>query len=88
MNSAAPILEWLRGWHRGYKFGVLLIAAWAPFMFPENPILTTIVMAVATTLFFVVTAQRRPSEMLNPRWSARVVIRILNACCYWPWSRP
>ena len=58
MNSAAPILEWLRGWHRGYKFGVLLIAAWAPFMFPENPILTTIVMAVATTLFFVITGPK------------------------------
>ena len=58
MNSAAPILEWLRGWHRGYKFAVLLIAAWAPFMFPESPILTTVVMAVATTLFFVLTSPK------------------------------
>jgi hypothetical protein len=58
MNSAAPILEWFRGWHRGYKFGVLLIAAWAPFMFPESPVLTTVVMAVATTLFFVVTGPK------------------------------
>jgi hypothetical protein len=58
MNSAAPILEWLRGWHRGYKFAVLLIAAWAPFLFPESPILTSVVMAVATTLFFVVTGHK------------------------------
>ena len=58
MNSAAPILQWLRGWRRGYKFGVLLIAAWAPFLFPESPILTTFVMAVGTTLFFVVTAPK------------------------------
>ncbi len=58
MNSAAPILEWLRGWHRGYKFAVLLIAAWAPLLFPESPILTSVVMAVATTLFFVVTGPK------------------------------
>ena len=58
MNSAAPILEWLRGWHRGCKFAVLLIAAWAPFLFPESPVLTTVVMAVATTLFFVVTGPK------------------------------
>jgi len=55
MNSAAPILAWLRGWHRGYKFAVLLIAAWAPFLFPESPILTSVIMGVATTLFFVIT---------------------------------
>ena len=66
MNSAAPILEWLRGWHRGYKFGVLLIAAWAPFMFPENPILTTIVMAAATTLFFVVTGPKAAAGDAKP----------------------
>lgn len=58
MNYAAPILEWLRGWHRGYKFAVLLVAAWAPFLFPESPVLTTGVMAVATTLFFVVTGPK------------------------------
>jgi hypothetical protein len=58
MNCAPPILEWLRGWHRGYKFAVLLIAAWAPFLFPESPILTSVVMAVATTLFFVVTGPK------------------------------
>jgi len=66
MNSAAPILEWLRGWHRGYKFGVLLIAAWAPFMFPENPILTTVVMAVATTLFFVITGPKAAIRDVEP----------------------
>lgn len=58
MNSAAPLLEWLRGWHRGYKFAVLLIAAWAPFLFPQSPMLTGIVMALTTTLFFVVTGPR------------------------------
>ena len=66
MNSAGPILEWFRGWHRGYKFGVLLIAAWAPFMFPENPILTTIVMAATTTLFFVVTGPKAAVRDAEP----------------------
>ena len=58
MNAAAPIIQWLRGWHRGYKFGVLLIAAWAPFLFPASPMLTSVVMAIATTLFFVITGPR------------------------------
>ena len=66
MNSAAPILEWLRGWHRGYKFAVLLIAAWAPFLFPKSPILTTVVMAVATTLFFVVTGPNAVTRNAGP----------------------
>jgi hypothetical protein len=72
MNSAAPILEWLRGWHRGYKFAVLLIATWAPFLFPESPILTTVVMAFATTLFFVVTGPKvgvRDAEPIMERES-------------------
>ena len=66
MNSAAPILDRLRGWHRGYKFAVLLIAAWAPFLFPESPILTTIVMAVATTLFFVITGPKAAVRDVEP----------------------
>ncbi len=72
MNSAAPMLEWLRGWHRGYKFAVLLVAAWAPFLFPESPILTTVVMAFATTLFFVVTGPKvavRAAESTTERES-------------------
>jgi hypothetical protein len=66
------MLEWLRGWHRGYKFAVLLVAAWAPFLFPESPILTTVVMAFATTLFFVVTGPKvavRAAESTTERES-------------------
>jgi len=66
MNSAAPILEWLRGWHRGYKFAVLLVAAWAPFLLPECPILTSAVMGVATTLFFVVTGPKAAIRDAEP----------------------
>lgn len=55
MTSGSAILEWFRGWHRAYKFAVLLVAAWAPFLFPESPALTSVVMAIGTILFFVVT---------------------------------
>lgn len=55
------ILEWLRGLHRGYKFAVVLIAAWAPFAFPDRPLLTGILMALMVTVFFVTTG---PGESL------------------------
>jgi hypothetical protein len=48
----------LRGLHRGYKFAILLIAAWAPFLFPENPAAGGIVMATMTALFFLVTTKK------------------------------
>lgn len=49
------ILERLRGLHRGYKFAVLLTAAWAPFAFPDRPFFTGILMALMVALFFVTT---------------------------------
>jgi hypothetical protein len=70
MNSMLPLIEWLRAWHRGYKFAVLLIAAWAPVLFPENPIVAGVIMAVTTTLFFVVTgpsAAIRVTDSILPR---------------------
>lgn len=53
MKSADGIIVWLRGLHRGYKFAILLIAAWAPFMFPENPLFAGVLMAVTTAVFFM-----------------------------------
>lgn len=50
--------EKLRGLHRGYKFAILLIAAWAPFLFPENPAIGGTVMATMTALFFLVTTKK------------------------------
>jgi hypothetical protein len=58
MSSRSSLLAWFRGWHRGYKFAVLLVAAWAPFLFPESPAMTSVVMAIGTTLFFVVTSPK------------------------------
>jgi len=58
MNGAPHILSWLRNWPRGYKFAVLLVAAWAPFLLPQSPLWTATLMALATTLFFVATGPR------------------------------
>ena len=49
------LLDRLRRVHRGYKFAVLLVAAWAPFAFPDRPLFTGILMALMVTLFFVTT---------------------------------
>jgi len=69
MNSAPAILKWLRAWHRGGKFAVLLIAAWAPFLLPQNPTVTGVIMAIATVLFFLATGPKSAtfdSESLTP----------------------
>ena len=66
MKSAAPAIEWLRGLHRGYKFAILLIAAWAPFLFPENPLLTWALMTAMTALFFMATGRRAASARNEP----------------------
>jgi Sec-independent protein secretion pathway component TatC len=49
----------LRGLHRGYKFAILLVAAWAPFIFPNHPLITWALMALMTLLFFFATARGR-----------------------------
>jgi multisubunit Na+/H+ antiporter MnhB subunit len=71
MNWGVAVLEWLRAWPRSYKFSVLLIAAWAPFLFPESPLLAGVIMAITTTLFFLVTgpkpARRDPESLLPCR---------------------
>jgi hypothetical protein len=55
MKSLQALMHTLRGIHRGYKFAILLVAAWAPFVCPEKPIAGGILMASMTALFFVVT---------------------------------
>jgi len=72
MRPAAGILERLRGLHRGYKFAVLLIAAWAPLAFPDRPLFTGILMGLMVTLFFVTTGSGPSlpkSELSNSRES-------------------
>jgi hypothetical protein len=55
MNSNAPLILWLRQQHRGAKFAILLIAAWAPFLLPRSPLLAGLLMTTATGLFWLAT---------------------------------
>jgi hypothetical protein len=57
--KSGHFIAWLRGIHRGYKFAVLLVAAWAPFLFPNHPLATWGLMVLATILFFIATALGR-----------------------------
>ncbi len=58
MKSAPSVLQVVRRCHRAGKSMVLMIAAWAPFLFPESPLLTGGVMAITTTVFFMITGPR------------------------------
>jgi hypothetical protein len=51
------LIAWLRGLNRGYKFGILLAAAWAPFALPNHPLITWAFMALMTFLFLLATAR-------------------------------
>jgi hypothetical protein len=58
MKPGLAFIRWLRGLHRGYKFAILLIAAWAPLVFPDNPLFTAVLMAVTTAAFFIATGRK------------------------------
>jgi hypothetical protein len=58
MKLVNALITWLRGLHRGYKFAILLIAAWAPFIFPLDPLFTEVLMALTTAIFFVATGRK------------------------------
>ena len=51
---AAPTL-WLQGMRRRYKLAILLIAAWAPVIFPRRPFTAAGTLMIATALFIIVT---------------------------------
>jgi hypothetical protein len=61
MRSRVTIVAWLRGLKRGYKFAILLVAAWAPFLFPEHPVMTGFLMGLCTAVFFVATGPPKPT---------------------------
>jgi hypothetical protein len=65
MKSRVTIIVWLRGLKRGYKFAILLIAAWAPFLFPEHPVVTGLLMGLCTAVFFVATGSGRPTPTVT-----------------------
>jgi hypothetical protein len=70
MKPWGAFITYLRGLHRGYKFAILLIAAWAPFIFPVDPVFTGVLMAVMTAVFFIATGGK-PVITAHPSNAAR-----------------
>ena len=64
--TSTRIIAWLRALHRGYKFAILLSAAWAPFIFPNHPLITWALMALMTILFFIATARGKVALQTDP----------------------
>jgi hypothetical protein len=60
------LIAWLRGLHRGFKLAILMIAAWAPFLLPDHPLMTWAVMALMTLLFFIATGRGRTVATIDP----------------------
>jgi len=56
--KAGAIVGWFRGLRRGYKFAIVLVAAWAPLVLPRNPVITGVLMQIATVVFFISTGQK------------------------------
>jgi len=55
-------MQWLQSLHRGYKYGILMVAAWTPVAFPRHPFIVAVVLAMATSLFFLAArSERRPA---------------------------
>jgi hypothetical protein len=64
--TSTRLIDWLRGLRRGYKFAILLVAAWAPFILPNHPLMTWALMAIMTILFFIATARGRGVSGTQP----------------------
>jgi hypothetical protein len=62
MRFVGFLISRLRGLRRGYKFAILLMAAWAPLMLPEKPLFSAALMAVATAVFFIATGSKSAIE--------------------------
>ena len=59
MTITAALTPWLQGLHRGYKYGILMVAAWIPVALPRLPLVIAVVLAMATSLFFLATRSER-----------------------------
>jgi hypothetical protein len=46
---------WLQGLRRRYKLAILLIAAWAPVIFPRRPFMAAGILVIAAVLFLIAT---------------------------------
>jgi hypothetical protein len=68
---AAPTL-WLQGLHRRYKLAILLIAAWAPVLFPRRPVMAAGILLLATALFLIATRSTPQPAMTESGRAGRI----------------
>jgi len=68
---AAPTL-WLQGLRRRHKLAILLIAAWAPVIFPRRPFMAAGILVIATTLFLIATRSAPQPAVVDSGRAAHV----------------
>jgi len=66
MKASLEPGRWLRQRHRGAKFAILLVAAWAPLVFPHRPLLAGALMLSATAIFLITTHFGRSEVAAEP----------------------
>ena len=59
MTGTGALVQRLRGIRRGYKFAILLAAAWAPGLLPNQPLWAGLLMVSMTAIFFLATGAPR-----------------------------
>ncbi len=59
MNGLPQAVLWLRGLHRGFKFGILMIAVWTLVLGTAHPFVVLFVAGPAAALFYVSTTGPR-----------------------------
>ena len=59
MTGVSQAVLWLRSLHRGFKFGLLMIAVWTLVLGAAHPFVVLFIAGPAAALFFVSTTGRR-----------------------------
>ena len=59
MNGVSQAVPWLRSLHRGFKFGLLMIAVWTLVLGAAHPFVVLFVGGPAAAFFFVSTTGPR-----------------------------
>lgn len=59
MTGVSQAVQWLRSLHRGFKFGLLMIAVWTLVLGAAHPFVVLFIAGPAAALFFVSTTGPR-----------------------------
>ena len=55
VNAPSLAVQWLRGLHRGYKFGILMLGVWTLVLGAAHPFVVFFVAGPAAAIFYVST---------------------------------